>query len=119
MAIYSVMRNMALFRDADVWLRYSSHLSGGLSYCMDGGDPVDVIYLDVRKAFDTVPYRRLIKKIEAYGIKGGLLIWIENFRSDRRQRVMINGKLSTWTGILSGKTQGSVLAWANSVRPFY
>ncbi|KAK2166100.1 hypothetical protein LSH36_42g09129 [Paralvinella palmiformis] len=36
-----------------------------------------------RKALDAVPHRRLIKKLEAYGIKGGLLIWIENFLSER------------------------------------
>jgi len=62
---------------------------------LDGGDPVDLIYLDFRKAFDTVPHRRLIKKLEAYGIKGGLLTWIENSLSGRRQCVVVNGKLST------------------------
>ena len=67
------------------------------------------IYLDFHKAFDTVPHRRLLKKLEAYGIKGDLLIWIENFLSGRRQRVTVNGKVSTWAEILSGIPQGSVL----------
>jgi len=44
------------------------------------------------KAFDTVPHRRLIKKLEAYGIKGSLLTWNENFLSGRQQRVVVNGK---------------------------
>ena len=70
---------------------------------LDGGDPVDIIDLDFRKAFDTVPHRRLIKKLQAYV----LLTWIENFLSDIRQRAVVNGKLST--GILSGILQGSVL----------
>jgi len=50
---------------------------------LDGGDPVDVIYLDFRKSFDPLglPQRRLIKKLEPCGIKSGLLICIENFLS--------------------------------------
>ena len=79
------------------------------SEILDSGCPVDVIYLDFSNAFDTVPHRRLLKKLEAYGIKGDLLTWIENFLSGRRQRVTVNGKLSTWAEILSGIPQGSVL----------
>jgi hypothetical protein len=45
-----------------------------------------VIYLDFRKAFDSVPHQRLLKKLEAIGIKDSILIWIENFLSDRQQR---------------------------------
>jgi len=59
---------------------------------LDGGDPVDFNYLDFGKPFNTVPH----KKLEAYGMKGGLLSWIENFLSGRRQRIVVNGKLSTW-----------------------
>ena len=50
---------------------------------LDAEDPVGVIYLDFRKAFNTIPHRRLIKKLQAYGIKGGLLSWIDNFLSGR------------------------------------
>jgi len=79
-----------------------------MTQLLDGGDPVDVIYHDFRKAFDTLPRRRLMKKLEAYGIKGGLLTWTGNFLSGRRQRVVVNGKLSMWAGILSGMPQTSV-----------
>ena len=68
-----------------------------------------MLYLDFHNAFDTVPHRRLLKKLDAYGIKGDLLTWIENFLSGRRQRVTVNGKLSTWAEIFSGIPQGSVL----------
>jgi len=74
----------------------------------DGGDSVYVIYLDFIQAFDTVPCWRLIKKLEAYGIKGGLLTWSGNLLSCRRLRVVVNDKLS-WAGILSSIPQGSVL----------
>ena len=58
---------------------------------------------------DTVPHQRYLRKLKAYGVIGKLLEWIRDFLSGRRQRVMVNGKLSSWTDILSGIPQGSVL----------
>ena len=52
--------------------------------------PIDVVYLDFSKAFDSVPHRRLLVKLQAHGIKGKLLNWIRAFLTDRRQRVIIN-----------------------------
>ena len=52
---------------------------------------VDVIYFDFAKAFDTVPHKRLLKKLEAYGIRGQVLKWIEAFISNRYQLVKVNG----------------------------
>ena len=75
----------------------------------DEGDPVDVIYLDYAKAFDKVPFKRLIVILEAHGINGNLLKWIENWISDRRQRVVLNGFFSEWIEVLSGVPQGSIL----------
>lgn len=76
---------------------------------LDEGKAVDVVYLDFAKAFDKVPHRRLAKKLEASGIGGNLLQWIESWLRDRRQKVGIRGKFSEWIKILSGVPQGSVL----------
>ena len=73
------------------------------------GGVVDSIYLDFAKAFDTVPHRRLIGKLEAYGIKGNILGWITAFLSDRTQVVKVNGVESEIIPVLSGIPQGSVL----------
>ena len=73
------------------------------------GGTVDAIYLDFSKAFDTVPHRRLIGKLEAYGIEGQLLQWVHAFLSDRVQEVCVNGTRSFIGQVLSGIPQGSVL----------
>ena len=70
---------------------------------------MDIIILDFAKAFDKVPHRRLLKKIENYGINGRLLLWIKAFLGSRRQRVILGETTSNWTQVLSGVPQGSVL----------
>ena len=76
---------------------------------MDSRGAVDAIYLDFRKAFDSVPHRRLLSKLQAYGGNGPLLCWIQAFLSDRRQRVAIEEEYSGWANVTSGIPQGSVL----------
>jgi hypothetical protein len=71
--------------------------------------PVDVIYLDYAKAFDTVPHQRLLKQVESFGIKDKALTWITAFLDDRRQKVSVHGEQSKWCNVLSGIPQRSVL----------
>ena len=76
---------------------------------LDDGSPVDVVYLDLRKAFDTVPHRRLFHKLEGYGIKGPLLSVVKDFLTGRSQYVSVNGQNSATMDVTSGVPQGSVL----------
>ena len=76
---------------------------------MAQGKVVDCVYFDFAKAFDTVPHRRLMKKLECYGIGGDLLGWIAAFLSDRKQLVKVNAAKSTINPVVSGIPQGSVL----------
>jgi ribonuclease P/MRP protein subunit RPP40 len=76
---------------------------------VDGGQGFDIIYLDFVKAFDKVPIKRLLKKVKAHRISGQVMQWIENWLAGRRQRVVLNGKFSSWEEVLSGVPRGSVL----------
>ena len=55
---------------------------------LDNNIPVDILYLDFRKAFDTVPHCRLFTKLAAYGIHGKLLDWIKSYLTNRQQKVV-------------------------------
>ena len=71
--------------------------------------PVDIVYLDYQKAFDSVPHERLLNKLYAYGIRGIILTWIRNFLINRTQRVTVCGVSSNQANVTSGIPQGSVL----------
>ena len=76
---------------------------------IEEGEAVDALYLDFKKAFDSVPHQRLLSKLASYGVAGKLWNWIAAFLQDRQQRVVIRGCSSPWAAVSSGVPQGSVL----------
>ena len=71
--------------------------------------PIDVIYLDFSKAFDSVPHARLLSKLNSYGIVGKVQTWIEGFLARREQRVKMGDRSSDTASVISGIPQGSIL----------
>ena len=52
------------------------------SAALEEGDPVDVIYLNFAKAFDSMPHQHLLSRLHAYVICGKMLEWIKAFLVD-------------------------------------
>ena len=71
---------------------------------LNSGYPVDIIYFDFKKAFDTVPHRRLLLKLKSYGIGGNLLSWINSFLTGRLQRITLNSAYSDWSSVVILRT---------------
>ena len=76
---------------------------------LDSGHTIDVIYLDFKKAFDSVPHIRLLSKVHSYGFRDPLLGWHKSFLIGRRQRVCVHDAVSVWHNFISAIPQGSVL----------
>ena len=67
------------------------------------------IFLDLSRAFDKVWHQGLLFKLESFGIRGKLLNLLENYFSNRFQRVLLNDQESSWLPIKARVPQGSIL----------
>jgi hypothetical protein len=76
---------------------------------LDVRHQVDMLIMDFCKAFDKVPHKRLLHKLNWFGIKGNTLTWIQSFLACRKQQVIIDGEPSDQAEVTSGVPQGSVL----------
>ena len=67
------------------------------------------IFIDLKKAFDTVDHTILLHKLRHYGIRGIVNDWFCSYLSDRVQSTQIGPNISKKTGVLCSVPQGSVL----------
>ena len=70
---------------------------------------IDCIYLDFKKAFDSVSHELLIHKLKSCNISDSMITWLSSFLNNRRQSVRINGSTSSWASVASWVPQGSIL----------
>ncbi len=72
---------------------------------VDNKEEVDMVYLDFKKAFDSVPHNELLYKLWRVGVTGNLWCWFQSYLNDRSHYVMFDNAMS----VLSGVPQGSIL----------
>ena len=67
------------------------------------------VFIDLKKAFDTIDHNLLLKKLDHYGIRGVPNDWLRSYLSDRRQYVSFNNFNSDLMNVSCGVPQGSIL----------
>ena len=77
--------------------------------CMNKGEYCGAVFIDLKKAFDTVDHGRLLSKLSHYGIKDKELTWFENYLFGRHQRIIYDGTQSDSQPVVCGVPQGSIL----------
>ena len=60
---------------------------------MDKGKLTGVVFLDIRKAFDSVDHSVLLEKVQCYGVADRKLMWLKSYLNARKQQCLINGCL--------------------------
>ncbi|KAJ7412824.1 hypothetical protein WISP_94582 [Willisornis vidua] len=83
--------------------------SDKVTHLVDGGETVDVVYLDFDKMFDTISHSILQDRLAAHGLDGWTLQWVKNWLDGQTQRVVVNGAKSSWWLVTSGVAHSSVL----------
>ena len=74
---------------------------------MENGFQVDALYLDFKKAFDSINHDLLLAKLRKYDVDLDTVCWLRSYLSCRNQQVRINGMVSTTVPVTSGVPQGS------------
>ena len=79
------------------------------AFNIDRGNVNAVVFLDLKKAFDTVDHDILLSKMNLYRIQGTALDWFKSYLTNRTQRCLVNGSLSRICSLKCGVPQGTIL----------
>ena len=85
------------------------HFANFVSTALDKKEHCVAIFCDLRKAFDTVNHAILLNKLKKMGIRGNELLWFQDYLSNRKQLVHVNGANSLLKLLSIGVPQGSIL----------
>ena len=76
---------------------------------MNKNEYVAAVLMDLSKAFDCLPHRILLSKLSAYGLSDEAVLLLSSYLSDRKQQIILNNIVSSWSEIKKGDPQGSIL----------
>ncbi len=115
--IYSFLRSKLLLYDSQFGFRLSHstidailEFTGKVINGFDRGEKTLALFLDLSKAFDTLPHKILLQKLQNFGIRGNAFRWFESYLADRKMYVKFNGVKSDVVHCAEyGVPQGSVL----------
>ena len=79
------------------------------SYNIDRGNVNAVVFLDLKKAFDSVDHAILLSKLSVYGFGGSTGNWFRSYLHDRNKKCYVNGHLSSYRLLPCGIPQGTIL----------
>ena len=88
--------------------------SNNWAYNIDKGNVNAVLFLDLKRAFDTVDHGILLSKLSSYGVQGNSLKWFKSYLDNRRQKCFINGCFS-YSGVVLWNSLPSDLRQAESL----
>ena len=76
---------------------------------IDNGFLNGVVFIDLKKAFDTIDHEIILRKLSYFGADQATAKWFQSYLSNRTQRCNVNGNLSTASTVTCGVPQGSIL----------
>ena len=76
---------------------------------IDRGNLNGVVFIDLKKAFDTIDHEIILRKLTCYGFDIHTLKWFESYLSNRYQKCNVNGHLSNPLPVTCGVPQGSII----------
>jgi hypothetical protein len=94
----SYSTELLLIKMTEIWRR-----------ALDNKQVVGIIFIDFKKAFDSVCHPILLQKLQALGISGDIWLWIKDYLQDRKMSTIVNGTKSNSCQVKFGIPQGSVL----------
>ena len=112
--MYAYLNKTLSKRQCDFRQGYSTHhclliMTEKWRQCLDKGWISGALLTDLSKAFDCLLINLLNDKLAAYGFVYYTLVFIQSYLSERQQRTNVNNAYSTYSDLLYGVPQGSIL----------